>query len=78
LARQSRVNCIAKLLRRSVENPWMEYSLKKNGWEKKWKGGKGLLEPLGGRSRDFPRVYGEPLKSIRYWRGLFQNSSRAL
>jgi hypothetical protein len=24
-----------------------------------------------GWSRDFPRVFGEPLKSIRYWRGLF-------
>jgi hypothetical protein len=35
-------------------------------------GGQGLYRTLGW-SRDFPRVYGEPLKSIRYWRGLFQD-----
>jgi hypothetical protein len=34
--------------------------------------GEGLYRTLGW-SRDFPRVYGEPLKSIRYWRGLFQD-----
>jgi hypothetical protein len=46
-------------------------------FEKKWRenkmeGGQGLYGTLGW-SRDFPRVYGEPLKSIRYWRGLFQD-----
>jgi hypothetical protein len=40
--------CVAKLLRRSVENPWVRYSLKKNGGKTKWKRGKVFIEPLGG------------------------------
>jgi hypothetical protein len=40
--------CIAKLLRRYVENPWVRYSLKKNGGKTKWQGGKVLIESLGG------------------------------
>jgi hypothetical protein len=35
-------------LRRSVENPWVRYSSKKNGGKTKWKGGKVFIEPLGG------------------------------
>jgi hypothetical protein len=41
-------------------------------WKTKKEGGQGLYRTLGW-SRDFPRVCGEPLKSIRYWRGLFQD-----
>jgi hypothetical protein len=46
-------------------------------FEKKWRenkmeGGKGLYRTLGW-SRDFPKVSGELLKSIRDWRGLFQD-----
>jgi hypothetical protein len=40
--------CIAKLLRRSVENPWVRYSLKKKWQENKMEGGKVFIEPLGG------------------------------
>ncbi len=42
------LKCIAKLLRRSIENPWVRYSLKKDGGKTKWKGGKVFIEPLGG------------------------------
>jgi hypothetical protein len=49
--------CIAKLLRRSVENLWVRYSLKKKWWENKMEGGQGLYGALGW-SRDFSRVYG--------------------
>jgi hypothetical protein len=35
-------------------------------------GGHGFYRTLGW-SRDFLRVYEEPLKSIGYWRGLFQD-----
>jgi hypothetical protein len=57
--------CVTKLLRRPVENPWVRYSLKKMAGKKY---GRTL-----GWSRDLPRACGEPLKSIRYWRGLFQD-----
>jgi hypothetical protein len=40
--------CIAKLLRRSVENTWVRYSLKKNGGKTIWKAGKVIIEPLDG------------------------------
>jgi hypothetical protein len=42
---------VEKLLRRSVENPWVRYSLKKNGGKTKWKGDKVFIEPLGGVER---------------------------
>jgi hypothetical protein len=54
--------CIAKLLRRSAEKPWVRYSLKKMAGKQNGRG-HGLYRTLGW-SRDFPRVYGEPLKSI--------------
>jgi hypothetical protein len=37
-----------KIIKESVENPWMRYSLKKNGGKTKWKGGKVFIVPLGG------------------------------
>jgi hypothetical protein len=40
--------CIAKSLRRPIENPRVRSSLKKNGGKTKWKGGKVFIEPLGG------------------------------
>jgi hypothetical protein len=49
-----------------------EIQVEKKWRENKMKGGQGLNRTLGW-SRDFPRVCGEPLKSIRYWRGLFQD-----
>jgi hypothetical protein len=52
--------CIVKLLRRSVENPWVRYSFFFNWRENKMEGGQGLYRTLG-LSRDFPRVYAEPL-----------------
>ncbi len=39
--------------------------------------GPGLYRTLGW-SRDFPRVYGEPLQSIRYWRKLFQEPLKSI
>jgi hypothetical protein len=68
--------CIAKLLRRFVENLRVRYSLKKMAGKQNGKG-HGLYGTLGW-SRDFPRVFGEPLKRIRYWRGLFQDPQRVL
>jgi hypothetical protein len=38
---------IAKLLRRSVEDPWVRYNSKKNG-EKNQKGPNVFIEPMGG------------------------------
>jgi hypothetical protein len=64
--------CIAKSLRKSVESPWVKYCLKKKMEGKQNGRGQGLHRTLGW-SRDFPRVCGEPLKSIRYGRGLFQD-----
>jgi hypothetical protein len=63
--------CIAKLLRRSVENPWVRYRLEKRR-QNKMEGGARVYRTFGW-SRDFSRVCGEPFKSIRYWRGLFQD-----
>jgi hypothetical protein len=70
LPRPFKCTCIVKLLRRPVENPWLRYSLKKKAG--KMEGGQGLYRTLRW-SRDFPRVCGEPLKSIKYWGRLYQD-----
>ncbi len=44
----------------------------KNGGKTKWKGGKVFIEPKGG-VEIFQGSVENPLRSVRYWRGLFQN-----
>jgi aspartyl aminopeptidase len=62
--------CIAELLRRSVENHWVRYCLKKIGEKTKWKGGKVFIYGV----KIFQGSVENPLiKSIRYRRGLFQD-----
>jgi hypothetical protein len=61
-----------KIIEEVCREPLSEIQLEKKWRENKMKGGQGLHRTLGW-SRDFPRVYGEPLKSIRCWRGLFQD-----
>jgi hypothetical protein len=55
--------CIAKFLKRSVENSWVKYSLKKNSKKTKWKGGKVFIETLGG---------------VEIFKGSVENSLRVL
>jgi hypothetical protein len=61
-----------KIIEEVCREPLGEVQFEKNGGKTKWKGGKVFIEPLGG-VEIFPRVCGEPHKSIRYWRGLFQD-----
>jgi hypothetical protein len=63
--------CIAKLLRRSVENPLVRYSLKKNGGKTKWKGGKVFIEPLGGEEI-FQGSVENPLRVLGTGEGCFK------
>jgi hypothetical protein len=62
----------SKIIEEVCREPLGEIQFEKKWRENKMEGGQGLYRTLGW-SRDFPRVYGEPLKSIRYWRGLFQD-----
>jgi hypothetical protein len=61
-----------KIIEEVCREPLGEIQFFKKWRENKIEGGQGLYRTLGW-SRDFPRVYGEPLKSIRYWRGFFQD-----
>jgi hypothetical protein len=61
-----------KIIEEVCREPLGEIQFEKKWRENKKEGGQGLYGTLGW-SRDFPRVCGEPLKSIRYWRGLFQD-----
>jgi hypothetical protein len=65
--------CIAILLGRSVENPWVRYSLKKNGDKTKYcrKGGKDFIEPLGG-VEIFQRSVENPLRVLGTGQGCFK------
>jgi hypothetical protein len=60
-----------KIIQEVFREPWGEIQIEKKWRENKMEGGQGLYRNVGW-SRDFPKVYGEPLKSIRYWRRLFQ------
>jgi hypothetical protein len=61
-----------KIIEEVCREPLGEIQFEKKWRENKKEGGQGLYGTLGW-SRGFPRVCGEPLKSIRYWRGLFQD-----
>jgi hypothetical protein len=63
-----------KIIEEVCREPLGEIQFEKHG-TKKIEGGQGLYRTLGW-SRDFSMVCGEPLKSIRYRRGLFQDPSR--
>jgi hypothetical protein len=64
-----------KIIEEVCREPLGEIQFEKNGGKNKMEGGQGLYRTLGWskRSRDFSRVCGEPLKSIRHWRGLYQD-----
>jgi hypothetical protein len=55
----------SKIIEEVCREPMGEIQFLKKWLENKMEGGQGLYRTLGW-SRDFPRVYGEPLKSIRY------------
>jgi hypothetical protein len=59
------LKCIAKLLRRSVENSWVKDSLKKRRKKQNGRGARFFVEPLGGKI-DSLRVCVESLESIRH------------
>jgi hypothetical protein len=61
-----------KVIEKVWRDPLGEILFEKKLWENKIEGGQGLYRTLG-LSRDCPRVCGEPLRSIRYRRGLFQD-----
>jgi hypothetical protein len=61
-----------KIIEEVCREPLGEIQFEKKWRKNKMEGGQGLYRTLGW-SRDFSRVCGEPLKSIRYWRGLFQD-----
>ncbi len=61
-----------KIIEEVCREPLGEIQFEKNGAKTKIEGGQGLYRTLG-RSRDFSKVCGEPFKSIRYWKGLFQD-----
>jgi hypothetical protein len=59
-------------LRRSVENPWVRYSLKKkNVGKTKEKGGKVFIEPLGG-VKIFQGSVENPLRVLSTGEGCFK------
>ncbi len=64
----------SKIIDEFCREPLGEILFEKNGGKIKWKEGKAFICRTLGWSRDFPRGCGEPLKSIRYWRGLFPDS----
>jgi hypothetical protein len=61
-----------KIIEEVCREPLGEIQLEKKWRENKMEGGQGVYRTLGW-SRDFLRVCGEPLKSVRYCRGLFQD-----
>jgi hypothetical protein len=61
-----------KIIEEVCREPLGEILFEQKWREHKMEGGQGLYRTLGW-SRDFLKVYGEPLKSIRYWIGLFQD-----
>jgi hypothetical protein len=63
--------CIAKLLSRPVENPWVRYSLKTRAGKKKWKWGKVFIEPLGGVDI-FQGSMEDPLRVLGTGEGCFK------
>jgi hypothetical protein len=49
----------------------IQFEKKKNGGKTKWTEGQGIYRTLGWR-RDFPRVYGEPLRELGTGEGCFK------
>ncbi len=60
-----------KIIEEACREPLGEIQFEKIGGKKKMEGGKVFIGPLGGV--EIFLVCGEPFKSIRYWRGLFQD-----
>jgi hypothetical protein len=62
-----------KIIEEVCREPLGEIQFEKNARKTKWKGGKDLIEPLGGVEIIQGSVESLLRVLIRYWRGLFQD-----
>jgi hypothetical protein len=60
-----------KIIEEVCREPLGEIQFEQIGGKTKWKGGKVFIGPLGGV--EIFLVCREPFKSIRYWKGLFED-----